>query len=626
MMDFAYGSDEKYFRMVRSRLFIFTGFVITVFLVLLIRLWYLQVIQGDNLNELAENNRLRQISLPDYRGTIYDRTGVELVSSRASFNLVVIREDMPDFNAVMDKLATLISFDKEEAIKKIKAQQPFQSYVLAHDISRDDAAILEEHRYELPGVSLDVRPVRSYTYERFSAHLLGYLGEISKAQIGQGFYKDYRKGDFIGRYGIERSFEPLLRGKKGVNIIEVDAAGRELKMIKRIPPSVGTDIYLSIDFKAQLAAEHAMEGKNGAAVAINPKTGEILAMVSHPDFDPNEFASGVETEYWRSLLNDPYFPLNNRAIQGIYPPGSTFKFVMAAAGLKEGVIDENTAFHCNGTYRLGRRVYRCWKKGGHGNMTLTHALEQSCDVYFYNVGMRLGVDKIYDMAAKFGLSQRTGLGLDNEKAGLIPNTAWKEKNRKEAWIAGETLSVAIGQGYDQVTPIQMARAIAAVANGGWMPNLRLTRLGEHEATTPEALGGQQLGLSEKNVGFIKEGLDMVVNSDRGTAFWNCRIPHIRVAGKTGTAQVVKLKEGEQNIDQSKLPEKYRDHAWFVAFAPVEDPRIAVAVIVEHGGHGGTAAAPVARAMIAAYLDAMIKEAEARKVETPKAEIPRRPVS
>ncbi len=626
MMDFAYGSDEKYFRMVRSRLFIFTGFVITVFLVLLIRLWYLQVIQGDNLKELAENNRLRQIPLPDYRGTIYDRSGVELVSSRASFNVVVIREDMPDFGVVMDKLATLISFDKEDTMRKIKALQPFQAYVLAHDISRDDAARLEEHRYELPGVSLDVRPVRSYKYERFSSHLLGYLGEIAKDQIGQGFYKDYRKGDFIGKYGIERSFEPLLRGQKGVNIIEVDATGRELKMIKRIPPGVGTDLYLSIDYKAQLAAEQAMEGKNGAAVAINPKTGEILAMVSHPDFNPNEFASGVETEYWRGLLNDQYFPLNNRAIQGVYPPGSTFKFVMAAAGLKEGVIDENTSFHCNGSFRLGRRVYHCWKKAGHGNMTLTHALEQSCDVYFYNVGLRLGVDKIHDMAVKFGLSQRTGLGLDHEKTGLIPSTAWKEKYRKEPWIAGETLSVAIGQGYDQVTPIQMARAVAAVANGGWMPNLRLTRLGEHEAATPEALGGQQLGLSQKNADLIKEGLDMVINSERGTAFWNCRIPHIRVAGKTGTAQVVKMKEGEQNMDPNKLPEKYRDHAWFVAFAPVEDPQIAVAVIVEHGGHGGTTAAPVARAMIAAHLDEMIKAAEARKAEDQKAGIPRKPVS
>lgn len=608
MMEFAYGSDEKFFRLVRSRAAVVTGVMVAVFLVLIIRLWYLQIIEGDNLKVMAESNRLRQIPLPDYRGAIYDRSGVELVSSRASFNVMLMREDMPDFDVVLDRLAGLIVFNKDEVRRRMLAQPGFQAYLLARDVDRDSAALIEEHRYDLPGVSLDVRPIRNYRYTPFAAHLLGYLGEISKDQIGTDFYHGYRKGDMMGKFGIEKSFEAVLRGTKGVNVIEVDATGRELKMIKRISPGAGTDIHLSIDLKTQMAAEKAMEGKQGAVVAIQPRTGEVLALLSAPDFDPNEFARGLESEYWSGLINDKYHPLNNRAIQGVYAPGSTYKIIMAAAGLKEGVIDENTTFNCPGSYRLGKRVYNCWKTSGHGNMRLVHALEQSCDVYFYHVGMKLGVDRIYDMASKFGLNQRTGVGLEHEKRGLIPNAAWKEKYRHEPWIAGETLSVAIGQGFNLVTPIQMARVAAAIGNGGWMPNLRLTRLSDNEKAEPEALGGQYLGLSKKNIDLIKEGLSLVVNSPSGTG-GRSRIPGLAVAGKTGTSQVVRLKDEERRLKLEEIQEKFRDHAWFVAFAPVDDPQIAVAVMVEHGGHGGTVAAPVAREVISAYLEAMIKAAQ-----------------
>lgn len=617
MTEFAYGSDEKFFKVIRPRVFFLTAAVLLITLALLIRLWYLEVIDVQNLKALAESNRLRQVQLPNYRGTVYDRNGAELASSRGAFNVVVIREDMPDYDAVFDKLGEIISFNKEEAVRSMMAQPEFQPFVVAHDVSRDVAARVEENRYDLPGVSLAIAPVRYYKYDSFASHMIGYLGEISKDQVGKGFFSDYRKGDVIGKYGIEKSFEQILKGVRGANVMEVDAAGRELQMIQQIPPGAGRDVYLSLDFKAQQAAEKAMEGKKGAVVALKPTTGEILAMVSQPAFNPNEFANGVESQYWSQLVSNPYFPLNNRAIQGVYAPGSTFKIIMAAAGLKEGVIDENTTFTCPGFYTLGRKVYHCWKEKGHGKMNLLHALEQSCDVFFYHVGMKLGVDKIYDMAVTFGLNNKTGIGLEDEKRGLIPSSAWKLKYRHKPWGAGETLSSAIGQGFNSVTPLQMARVISAIANDGWLPTARLTRLNEKDAADPEGLGSRNIGLQKKYLDQIRAGLYLVVNSPQGTAT-HARIPGIDVAGKTGTSQVVVLKEGDKKRKLESIEEKYRDHAWFVAYAPVENPKIALAVLVEHGGHGGSAAAPIAREVIAAYLSDMVKKPSAPAPKPPAA--------
>ncbi len=617
MTELYYGADEKFFKALRPRVFTLTALMLVMSLGLLIRLWYLEIVEVGTLKALAENNRLRQVLLPNYRGTIYDRTGIELASSRASYNVVVIREDVSDFQLVMERLSELVPFNLEEAEKNILAQPEFQQYVVARDVSRDAAAQVEEHRYELPGVTIDVAPVRHYKYDSFAAHFIGYLGEISKEQVGRGFFSDYRQGDVLGKYGVEKSFEGIIKGAKGVNVMEVDAAGRQLKVIETIPSGPGKDVYLSLDFRAQTAAEKAMEGKQGAVVALKPTTGEILAMVSRPAFNPNEFANGVESQYWARLVTNPYFPLNNRAIQGVYSPGSTFKIIMAAAALKEGVIDENTVFNCPGHYTLGRKVYHCWKQGGHGNITLLHALEQSCDVYFYNVGMRLGVDKIYEMAVHFGLNNKTGIGLDNEKRGLVPNTAWKLKNRREQWMAGETLSTSIGQGFNSVTPLQMARVISAVANDGWLPTARLTRLRDDEARDPDALGSHNVGVQKKYMQLIRDGLFLVVNSPLGTARV-ARIPGIEVAGKTGTSQVVKLHEDDRKRSLESIPEKYRDHAWFVAYAPVNDPKIAVAVLVEHGGHGGSAAAPIARDVIAAYLEEMVQKPPAPAPRTKRA--------
>lgn len=602
-MSYIYHGEENFFRELRKRVFWITFFIFVAFVTIIIRLWYLQVLQGDSLKKRAESNRLRQVTLADLRGRLYDRNGIELVSSRASFNAVLIREDVPDLDEVLDRLGGIISFDKKKTAKKILSVPPFVSYVIARDISRNEAARIEEQRYELPGVSLEILSVRDYRYGSLGAHLIGYLGEISRKELASDAFAGYKQGEIIGKYGLEKQFEPVLRGRRGKKIVEVDAAGRELELVRNLPSVAGKDVFLSIDYKTQVAAEKAIEGKRGAIVALKPATGEIIAMVSAPAFNPNRFTLGVERGYWNQLINDEYHPLNNRAIQGLYAPASTYKIVVASAGLAEGVIDENTTFFCPGYYRLGRKVYRCWRRGGHGKVKLEEALAQSCDVYFYQLGLKLGVDKIANTAKKFGLGKISGINLEHEKSGLIPTAAWKEKHRNEKWIAGETLSIAIGQGFNLVTPLQMARVISAVASGGWMPDPHLTRLAEDDNAEEESPGGHFVGLSKEHMELIRNGLLAVVYSRRGTAR-HARLPGIKVAGKTGTAQVVRLKKEDLKRKIEDIPEEFRDHAWFVAFAPFENPEIAVAVIVEHGGHGSTTAAPIAREVMKVYLEGL----------------------
>lgn len=606
-MDFIYGGDENYSRSLRSRVFWVTLFVFAAFLTLVIRLWYLQVVQGSYLKALAESNRLRQIILPDHRGRIYDRNGVELVSSRASFNVTLRREDIPDLDVLLERLDKLITFDRVEAKEQILAIPSFSPYVVAYDINRDEAAGIEERRYELPGVSLEIVPIRNYNHGSLAAHLVGYMAEITKGQLQMDEFKGYRQGDIIGKYGVEKSFESALHGTRGKKIVEVDAAGRELEVIRSMSSSAGRDLFLSVEYQTQVAAEKAMEGKRGAVVAIKPDTGEILAMVSAPAFDPNKFAIGVDRSYWNTLINDPYRPLNNRAIQGLYAPGSTYKIVVAAAALEAGVIDEDTVFFCPGYYKMGRKRYRCWKRGGHGEMDLNNALKQSCDVYFYQVGLKVGIDRLAQTAKRFGLGGLSGINIEHEKSGLIPTTSWKEKNRKEVWIKGETLSASIGQGFNLTTPLQMARVIAAVANDGWMANPRLMRVekgGDMELKQPS---GHSVGISQENLALIREGLYAVVNEKHGTG-WRARLRDVLVAGKTGTSQVVSLRDNDQRT-QEETPEKFRDHAWFVGFAPYDDPKIAVAVIVEHSGSGGKVAAPIAGRVVKTYLATLEKKVE-----------------
>ena len=608
-LDYVFDASDNFKKNLRFRVLLLLGFVLAGFFIIFVRLWYLQVAQARQLKAQAENNRLRQITFPGMRGDIYDRFGVKLVGSRPSFNIVLIREDISDLNDVLSKLEKLVKVNAEKTLEKITAVPPFVPVIISYDISREDAAILEEHRYELPGISIAIRPIRNYRYGSFAAHLIGYLGEISREQMQDPVLDEYKSGDIIGKYGIEKSFEPILRGARGKKLLEVDATGRELKVISREDSGVGKDLYLSLDYETQLKAERLMEEKRGAIVAMKPDTGEILAIVSSPAFDLNKFAYGVEPNYWKELLADKYHPLNNRAIMGLYAPASTYKIIIATAALEESVIDPEQKLLCAGYFKLGKKWYRCWNREGHGNVNLLGAITQSCDIYFYQVGMKLGVNKISQWARKFGLNSITGIALEDERSGLVPTKAWKEKYRGAPWILGETMSIAIGQGYTLVTPLQMAVVTSSIANGGHVVQPKLVYVKNNDETELETLGRRNIGVKPETLEFVREGLLKVVNSRYGTGK-HAKIWGVQVAGKTGTGQVVK-KRNEDIREHDEMPEKLRDHAWFVGYAPYENPEIVVSVVIEHGGSGGVVAAPIAKTVIETYL----KSLKRNRIET-----------
>jgi penicillin-binding protein 2 len=482
---------------------------------------------------------------------------------------------------------------------------------LASDVSWDQRARVESHLFELPGVITDVRPRRDYLEGELAAHLLGQLGEIRKQQLETREFAEYRAGEVVGQTGVERLMENALRGREGGRNVVVDVAGRVVDVLGERAPDPGGNVVLTLDLDLQRAAEEGFrpeviggQGKIGALVALDPRNGDVLAMVSKPSFDPNSFAGGVDTQTWQKLTSDPLRPLQNRVLAGQYPPGSTYKAIVATAALAEGVVSPQEKLFCPGTYRLGNRTYRCWKPGGHGWMDLRDAIKHSCDVYFYQLGLRLGVDRIAHIADSFHLGRRSGIPLGDEQPGLVPTSTWKQNRFAERWMDGETLSTAIGQGFDLVTPVQLAIAYAALANGGVVlrPRVVLRSAGRDgaivDADPPEVIG--HVAAPPEALARVRDALEAVVAEPGGTGGL-ARVPGLRVAGKTGTAQVVHLKHTE-DLEDDEVPFEYRDHAWFVAFAPVDDPQIVVAVLVEHGGHGGSAAAPIAQRVISTWFE------------------------
>src|SRR3989338_2840033 len=599
------GFERNYSESIKVRIIIFTLFIIISFSFLILRLWYLQIIKSDELKLQAESNRIRIVPLKAYRGKIFDRNGKEIINNRPSFDLSIIPEYVKEMDNVLSLISSRIKIDKDRIKRDImNSSASFQSIMIKKDISWEEVAFIEEHGLDLPGVLMEIEPLRNYLYGEIGSHIFGYLGEITKTQMEGLKVSDYRIGDFIGQYGVEKRYETFLKGKRGSKYVEVDAAGKEIKVLKQINPDFGYALYLTIDVELQREAERLFEGKNGAVVAIDPRDGSILAVVSKPSFNPNMFAGGVSNTYWSNIITDEHKPLQNRAIQGQYPPGSVFKIITAAAGLEEGVITPATTSECNGYFKLGKKNYRCWRKGGHGRMDLRNAIIQSCDVYFYTVCFRLGIDRLSRYAFGFGLGSPTGIDLEGEKAGLIPTEEWKESVRGEPWILGETVSASIGQGFNLVTPIQMANMFAAVANGGtlykpkimWKVETADGNLIEEGNFKVKA----HLSASQKTIETIRDALHGVVSDPRGTGMAS-NIKGIEVAGKTGTAQVIKMAETEDKGDE-EIPYEFRDHAWFAAFAPYEKPVISVAVLVEHGGHGGSAAAPITGKLIKSYIE------------------------
>ncbi len=585
---------------IQRRLPLLAVFIIVFALALFIRLWYLQAIKGNYYQELAENNRIRPVKLRPPRGIIYDRKGRPIVENELTFDISLVPEDTPDLDATIDKLSSILKLSPASIHAALddaaSVRTKYEPVKIQEEAPWDEVALIEAHQEDLPGAIVEPEHRRHYPYGGLASHQLGYIGKVSQTQRK---LEQQDVGLLTGQGGLEKVYDKYLRGLAGRRMIQVNAAGRKVKDLGIEEPKPGTDIYLTIDLDVQKAAEEGLGDRAGAVVAMDPNSGEILALVSHPNYDPNLFPRGIAPKDWVRLTNDPSHPLYNRAIQSAYPPGSTFKIIVSLAGLESGVINPNEKITCHGFITSGKHSFRCWKKGGHGPISFHRALVESCDVYFYTMGERIGWDRIAEYARKLGYGSLTGILLPDEKQGLIPTTEWKKKRTREAWYAGDTYINSIGQGFVLVSPIQACQMMSAVANGGYfyVPTLlKQTRNRETGAvkTFPTERKGR-IVLDEKALEQVRLALVGVVNEPGGTGH-GAQTPLAVVAGKTGTAQVV-----EQKVPGRSLSEKARDHAWFISYAPADNPKIAVAVLVEHGGHGGAAAAPVAKKVIEEYL-------------------------
>lgn len=588
--------------------------VLSIFTLFIGRLFQLQILEGEYLASRSKTNYVRTVQLDAPRGMIVDRDGRAIAASRPAYHVDVMPNEIQQPWRTYSVLGAILGRDPSEVSNKVgrpKGRLRFQAVSLSKDLTFEQRAMVAEHRYALPGIEFYGKPLREYVYGELAAHLLGTIGEIDPTELAREDLADYRSGETIGKTGIEASYEVHLRGRSGgVNRI-VDVAGREIEELDRIEPTPGGRVVLAMDLDLQQAAEAAFltddpaqPRRMGAIVALNPNNGDVLAMVSSPTYDANEFAGSISREIWRALNADEWHPMRNRAVAGVYPPGSTYKAFVAAAGLSEKVITPASTSHCNGYYRLGRRTYRCWKKGGHGTVDLQRALAGSCDVYFYELGRKLGVERLARYARMFGLGEPTGIAVRGEATGLVPTPEWKRRVRREAWVEGETISLSIGQGANLVTPVQLAVAYATIANGGTVVEPRVvlrkeTWDGELVEELPPVIRARNV-VEPAVLELVKKGLMGVVMDPGGTGR-RAQVPGINVAGKSGTTQVVSL-DVVKGLAPANIPIRYRDHALFAAFAPVESPEIVVVAIVEHaGGGGGALAAPMTQKVMARYF-------------------------
>jgi len=575
--------------------------IILGFLIILLRLLQLQILQGSEMRKASETNRLRVIGIPAPRGIIFDRNNLPLVKNAPYFCASVVPQEFNQ-NSISD-LARLFEIPVTDLYDRItrKAASPFTPVRIKEGLTFSEVSYIEARRSDFPGLLIEVETSREYIYGSVGSHLIGYLGKLNPRQSKDPSFKDVPSEAFIGQWGAEKLYDKTLRGTAGQKIIEVDAVGREIRLLDETPPVKGSDLVLSIDIAVQKEAEKAFDGRAGALVALRPETGEVLGLISSPSFDPNKFAKGVSSEDWQALMEDKKLPMLNRAIQSQYPPGSTFKIMTAIAALEEGAIDTDTKFDCKGGLNYGKWRFGCWQKKGHNVVSIHRALVESCDVFFYQTGKQVGFDKVAEYAAQFGLGSETGIPLGNEKKGIIPSSRWKREIKKAQWFLGETFINSIGQGYVATTPIQLAVMMSTIANSGQV--FRPTILRDE----PSALV-RKVNVRPETLEIVRDALKGVVNEPGGTGA-AARSVMAEVAGKTGTAQVVGIRK-----DSKYLAERFRDHAWFVSFAPVEKPEIALSVFVEHGGHGGSAAAPIAKKAIEAYLLPLDKKKELLNVQ------------
>jgi len=610
--------DADELNQLKKRTDIATLVIIFFIAVIIARLWFLQIYSGSQYREKADNNRVRMLDIVAPRGNVLDAEGRTIITNRPSFNIVWVKEDSPDPDEIIKQLSLILNEEIAVLLKKVREAVDNPKHIpilLKEDIDWKTLVYIENNHYDLPGVRIEVLPRRNYLFDDLASHMIGYTGEVNQQELGEMQWEQYQPGDQIGKRGFEKFYEEELRGEKGTVYMEVDAHGFEQRQLKGKEPLPGNDLQLTIDLDLQLEAENAMEGRAGAVIAMDVNSGRILAFASAPPLHLEDFVGGISTKNWQRLLEDIKRPLVHKTIQGQYPPGSTYKIVTALAGLSKGVINPNTVFYCSGSMAFGNRRYGCWKAGGHGPVSLHRALAESCDVYFYKVGLLVGVDVLAEYANNLGLGHKTNIAFEYEKSGLIPTANWKKLAKGEPWQEGETLSISIGQGFNLVTPLQVCQMTSALANGGILykpllvekiidPEGQIIRKIEPEVDV------ELVGL-DKYLALIRDGLVGAVNDRHGTGK-EARLKDITVAGKTGTAQVVTMAKFKE-VDEEDVAYKHRDHAWFTSFAPAENPEIAVTVLVEHGGHGGSAAAPVAKKVLEKYF---AKKTEVKADATP----------
>lgn len=565
--------------------------ILALFCAFAFRLWYLQIHKGEEYAAKAKENQLRQESIFAPRGLVRDRNGELLSVNEPAYALGLVREDCKDVSGTLEQVCrwTDIPVSELKALyrKGRKRVKPFEPLILASDLTFEQMAVIEANKLHWPGLEIRIRPRRQYEYGVLMAHLLGYVAEANEAEMEKD--GELALGDEVGKQGLEFMLEKQLRGTKGLRQFEVDVNGRKLdeRVLKK--PKAGQEVALSIDLGLQKLITDWLEGEAGAVVVMDADTGQLHALVSSPSFDSNAFSSGLSSEQWKELRDNPMHPLQNRAIQSVYPLGSVFKLAVGGAGLANDMVDLNETVFCSGSLRLGRRVFGCWRKGGHGKVDFERALVESCDVYFYKLGKKLGVDRMSAFAMACGYGMKTGIQLPHEKAGVIPTKEWKLKRFGERWQGGDDFNMSIGQGYTQVSPIQVARFVAAMINGGRLLKPLLLKDDKTVVLGKVPLGSEELAL-------IKNVMRKTVTGDRGTAR-RLRTKGVDVGGKTSTAQVVRLTDELRKLKDEEIPYKYRDHAWMAAYAEKDGRRFAIATLVEHGMHGSSGAGPVVKAVI-----------------------------
>ncbi|MBY0483643.1 penicillin-binding protein 2 [Nitrosomonas sp.] len=611
----------------RFRLAISACFVLVLFLILYVRFYYLQVSQQEHYHTLAEANRISISPLVPNRGLIYDRNGRALAQNYSAYTLEVIPSKIRKLESTLDELAAIIEItatDRQRFKKLLKESKRFNSLPIRSRLTDVEIATFAANRYRFPGIEIKARVLRQYPEKEVVSHIIGYISRINDQDLEQlernEELNNYRGSQHIGKIGIEQSYEKQLHGITGFEEVETDAAGRSIRVLSRTPSIPGNNLILSIDLGLQEAAENAFGDRRGALVALDPNNGEVLAFVSKPGYDNNLFIGGIDQENWNLLNNSIDRPLNNRALRGVYPPGSTFKPFMALAALELGKRTPEYSMSDPGYFSLPgvERRYRDWKPGGHGRVDLHKSLVVSCDTYYYSLANDLGIDNIHNFIGQFGLGKKTGIDIEGEVSGLLPSSAWKMSQYKQKWYAGDTISVAIGQGYNLTTPLQLAFATMIIANNGKAYLPRLVKQIQNSETgdvkdIPEKLL-YSLNLKPKNLEIVKNAL-VDVTRPGGTAAKAAINASYTFAGKTGTSQVIGIKQGERYNEKS-INERHRDHAMFIAYAPAENPKIALAVLVENTGTGGSTAAPIARQVFDYYLLGKLPEATVAKLDEP----------